>query len=247
MPDEILIEIYAQCGFRNQSLILLLDILEGLPEFKPTHWARDERPDSKSTYSRDDLLFAVGGLGDLNTPHLYGSAISYTAYFTIDRQHLNNLIISFGSDLNEESLAKILQLSSVLANALKAEYGYVHFLWKNAPERYMQEGSFALRYLQKYGPCPSLARTWFGSYLISLIGQGRLETCGASIQHLSYGGIQADLIENLVDADHRTLTIRQREVMEHLLPSGIFGDYSHPLLRKRGANWQPIPIDHFAD
>jgi hypothetical protein len=247
MPDEVLIKIFTQCNFRDQSLILLLNVLEE-SEFNPMCWARDERPTSRKNYSRRDLIFTVQGLGDLNTPHLYSdSSPGYTAYFTIDRQNLNQLTIIFNSSLSYENLIKILQLGSTLADAFKAEYGYVHLLWKDASDQYMQKSAVTRRYLQKYGPSPLLARTWLGSHLISLVGRERLESCGAFIQSLSYGGIQADLVDNLVDTDHRTLTIRQREVMEHLLPSGAFGDYSHPPSRKPGLNWHPIPIEPPAD
>ncbi|NET38153.1 MAG: hypothetical protein F6K19_40165 [Cyanothece sp. SIO1E1] len=105
----------------------------------------------------------------------------------------------------------------------------------------MQRIFIARRHLRRYGPCPVMARTWFGSHLIDLISREHLVNCGALIQGTSWGGIQLDLVENLLESDHHTLVIRQKEVMENLLPSGVFGDYSQPI-PKPTPHWYPIPV-----
>lgn len=147
---------------------------------------------------------------------------------------------SLARPFKHKDLHRIFLLGDAIAAQLEPEFGIVHPVWLEGSQEYCASGKITALELQKYGPTPVCARTWFGSHLVQLIGSERLFHSGAIIHKTPWGGIQLDLVQHPWEKDLETLSSRQRSVMKYLQPSGVFGDYTQILNYKSGPNWIPI-------
>ncbi|MBE9127621.1 MULTISPECIES: hypothetical protein [unclassified Coleofasciculus] len=242
MPDRVEIVVITKSSLRSSpGLEHLVNAFESVKEFVPTHWGVDER--ARNPYDRNEVLTTVSDFKtDFYMPGLHrGQSPRYKAYFSARNQGLNYVNVEFGSSLRQKDLPRVFALGDALAAELEAEFGLVHPVWLEGSQEYCASGKINADELQKYGLNPVCARTWFGSHLVQLIGRERLSNSGAIIQDTPWGGIQLDLVQQPWESDVETLSSRQHEVMKHLQPSGVFGDYTTILAYKPGANWIPIP------
>jgi hypothetical protein len=241
MPDRVEITVITKSSLRSRAgLEHLLNAFESLNEFTPTHWGLDER--ARNPYDRNELVATVSAFkNDFYMPGLHRRQTPrYEAYFSARNQGLNYVKVEFGSSLRQKDLPHVFSLGDALAANLEAEFGFVHPVWLEGSEEYCASGIITADELQKYGPTPVCARTWFGPHLVLLIGHERLSSSGAVIQNTPWGGIQLDLVQHPWESDVEKLSSRQLEVMKHLQPSGVFGDYTKVLEYKPGSNWKPI-------
>lgn len=218
----------------------LLNAFLRIKELTPTHWGTDER--ARNPYDHNELLATVSAFkSDFHIPGLHRrQAPRYKAYFSARNQGLNYVSVEFGSSLHLKDLQRVFLLGDAIAAQLEAEFGIVHPVWLEGSQEYCASGKITADELQKYGPTPVCARTWFGSHLVKLIGSKRLFHSGAIIHNTPWGGIQLDLVQHPWESDLETLSSRQRSVIKHLQPSGVFGDYTQILNYKPGLNWIPI-------
>ncbi|KYC41491.1 hypothetical protein WA1_15620 [Scytonema hofmannii PCC 7110] len=241
MPDRVEIIVITKSSLRScAGLEHLLNAFESIKELTPTHWGTDER--APNPYDRNDLLATVSAFkSDFNMPSLHRrQAPRYKAYFSASDRGLNYVSVEFGSSLQNKDLHRVFLLGDAIAAQLEAEFGIVHPVWLEGSQEYCASGKITASELQKYGPSPVCARTWFGSHLVQLISSKRLFLSGAIIHNTPWGGVQLDLVQHPWKSDLETLSNRQRSVMKHLQPSGVFGDYTQFLNYQPGSNWIPI-------
>jgi hypothetical protein len=241
MPNRVEISVITKSSLRSRAgLEQLLDAFESVNEFTPTHWGVDER--ARNPYNRKELVATVSAFkSDFYLPGLHRRQVPrYQAYFSARNQGLNYVKVEFGSSLRQKDLPRVFTLGDALAANLKAEFGFVHPVWLEGSQEYCASGKITADELQKYGPTSVCARTWFGPHLVQLIGQERLSSSGAVIQATPWGAIQLDLVQHPWTSDVEELSSRQVEVMKHLQPTGVFGDYTQVLEYKPGSSWKPI-------
>ncbi|MBR8835453.1 MAG: hypothetical protein DSM106950_15880 [Stigonema ocellatum SAG 48.90 = DSM 106950] len=241
MPDRVEITVITKSSLRSCfGLEHLLNAFESIKDLTPTHWGADER--ARNPYDRSELLATVSAFkSDFYMPGLQRrQAPRYKAYFSARNQGLNYVNVEFGSSIHNKDLPRVFALGNAIAAQLKAEFGVVHLVWYEGSQDYCASGKITASELQKYGPVPVCARTWFGSHLVQLIGSDRLSHSGSIIQNTPWGGIQLDLVEHPWESDVEMLSSRQLELMKQLQPSGVFGDYTQILNYKPGPNWIPI-------
>jgi len=242
MPDRVEIIVFTKSSLRSPvGLEHLLNAFESVKEFTPTHWGVDER--ARNPYDRNEVLTTVSAFkSDFHMPGLHRrQPPRYKAFFSARNQGLNYVNVEFGSALRQKDLPRVFALGDALVAKLEAEFGFVHPVWLEGSQEYCVSGKINADELQKYGLNPVCARTWYGSHLVQLIGRERLSSSGAIIKDTDWGGIQLDLVQYPWESDVETLSSRQIEVMKHLQPSGVFGDYTTILQYKPGPNWIPIP------
>lgn len=240
MPDKVEATVITKHSLRCYAgLGRLLDAFESIEAFILTHWGLDERV--ANPYNRDELIATVTTLkSDFYLPGLKRKyAPRYKAYFSAVSEGLNYVTIEFGSELSKKDYKNVFALGDVLAAFLEAEFGIVHYIWFDGSQEYCASGQITASEFLNYGPTPICARTWLGSHLIKLIGRENILNSGAIIKETSWSGLQLDLVENPWSSDVETLSSQQFSVMNHLKPSGIFGDYGE-IDYKPGANWKPI-------
>ena len=245
MPDTISITMMTLISLHTTAgLARLLDAFESIEACKPTHWGPDER--ARNPYERHDLVAAVSSFPDeFYVPGLHRRRPSrYQAFFSAKDSGLKYVKIDFGTKPRQKDLPSIFSLGDALAEQLEAEYGFVHPIWRlgERSQKFSAAGVIRARDFQENGPKPVCVRTWYGPHLVGLIGRERLTKSGALIHETSWQGVQLDLVERPWEADFETLSARQLEVMRHLDPSGVFGDYTIPVKPKPGPDWVPIPI-----
>ena len=242
LPDRVEIVVMTNASLRTyEGLEQLLNAFERSEELIPTHWGPDER--ARNPYQRNQILETVTAFrSEFYMPGLHRrKPPRYKAYFSAKNEDLNYISIEFGSTLRKIDLARVFALGDALATQLKAEFGIVHIVWLTGSQEYCASGRIHASKLQAYGLKPVCARTWFGPYLVDLMGRERLENSGALTQGTPWGGLQMDLVQNPWESDVETLSSRQHAVMQQLLPSGVFGDYTTILAYQPGPNWKPIP------
>jgi hypothetical protein len=81
-----------------------------------------------------------------------------------------------------------------------------------------------------------------GRTCASLVGEARFASAGGVLHETAWGALCLDLVADPESARFTTLARRQREAFAALSPSGAFGDYSHPVIKKPGPRWRPIPV-----
>jgi hypothetical protein len=133
-------------------------------------------------------------------------------------------------------------LGDTLAARFRAPYAVAH------PEivdgtKFRGAGAITTDWLQNYGPMLVASRTWYGTHLTDLIGEDRIRAAGIATS-LPWGGLRLDLVAEPWAADIATLKQRQAEAVAALEPAQVLGNYTHPVIRKPGARWVPIPEDN---
>lgn len=246
MPDKVIVEIFQQSPFGSvEKMSQYLDTLHSSLNFIPTHWAKNERPSDKRKYVRDEVLFYGEDIGDYGLVHLYRQQPPvYTLYFESNKRFKPSVLrLSFeeAKDFSIDMTKEIFEISSTFAHQLEAIFGYVWLAWYGDEEKYMPIKSVRSGELARYGPNPVHARTWLGFHLIKLIGRDILSQCNETIRDTEWGGVEMDLMPEPWSAALDELVNRQREVMECLQETEVFGDYSsfpifHP--GKRWVHWE---------
>ena len=245
MPDAVYITMITSANLRNAvGVTHILDALEKHPKTVPTHWGTDER--ARQAYKREEIITNISNLtNDLNVPGLHRRKVPrYEAYFTAKQHEINNLKIEYRSSIDEPILPVLFTLGAELAARLEPVFGFVHSIWDlgEQSQEYSSAGITNVRDFQEYGPQAPCTRTWFGPHLVNLIGREVLLSCDAPTTETAWGGIQLDLIDKPWEADFATLQQRQQQILQQLLPSGVFGDYSQPFEYRPGPRWVPAPI-----
>jgi|GEM_PF-2801250 hypothetical protein len=240
MPDQVKITIITKYCLRcHAALERLVDAVESIKAFIPTHWGLDER--APNLYNRDELIATVSILkSDFYLPSLQRkNPPRYKAYFSSASKSLNYVTIEFGASLSKKDYKHVFALGNAMAEKLEAEFGIVHPVWFEGSQEYCASGQITASEFLDYGLTPVCARTWFSSHLVNLISRESLSNSGAIIQDTSWGGLQLDLVQNPWESDVETLSCKQLSVMNYLKPSGVFGDYRE-VDYKPGVNWKPI-------
>ncbi|NOK62649.1 MAG: hypothetical protein GFH27_549293n105 [Chloroflexi bacterium AL-W] len=245
MPDAICITMITSTNLRNTvGVTHILNAFEKHPKTVPTHWGTDER--ARQPYNREEMISIVSDFpNDTNVPGLHRrKSPRYQAYFTAKQHDINNLKIEYRSAIDEPNLPVLFALGNALAEHLHPVFGFVHSIWDlgEQSQKYSEAGITNVRDFQEYGPQAPCTRTWFGPHLVDLIGREVLLGCDAPTTETAWGGIQLDLIDTPWEADFATLQQRQQQILQQLLPSGVFGDYSQPFEYQPGPRWVPVSV-----
>jgi hypothetical protein len=152
-------------------------------------------------------------------------------------------IVEFSKPVHEKLWAALFVWANDLADALHPQFGVCYLPLPPEKESISpDEDQGALHHPGSFRDC-GLAwfgtRTYLGRSVVKLLGRKLLNSTGAVIAPRSWGLI-VDLVEKPWTAPADLLIKRQREVMEKLLPSGLFADYSGPLPTP-GKKWVPLP------
>jgi hypothetical protein len=241
LPDEIHLVMLTKAPLRTpQGLQALLDAFEGVNGLRPTHWGPDER--ARSAYDRGEFVKHVTSPDGPLVPGIRRAELPrFQAHFSAENTGIKQVTVEFGSGLRKKDLMPIFELADRLATALRPEYGIVHLIWAEGKRgAYNTTSVMTADRFRACGPKPPAARTWFGRHIVDLVGLGRIEAAAASVRQTDWGGVVMDLVEPPWAADFATLSAGQSEAMEHLRPSGVFGDYSDWLDCKPGPRWKPV-------
>lgn len=242
MPDSIYVDIFKPSRFdSSDEMSQCLDLLNASPDFSLTHWAKNERPSAKRKYSKDAILAHKEDGGDYNLVHLYREKNPvYHVWFSSGSRFKPSLLsLSFEDtkDLSPNTVKEIFKLGSTFARHLEAVFGYVYLAWDDDQGKYMRIKIVNSAELAECGPNPVHARTWFGPHLVKLIGRDQLFQSGAIVRDTDWGGIECDLFPEPWQATLDELVKRQREVMECLQQTEVFGDYSKKIDFYPGKRW----------
>ena len=147
--------------------------------------------------------------------------------------------------LSSKACEEFFRLGSRLAEAIKADFGFVHLVRESGvsvTDAYLASGNLSPEQFQKNGPRAVCARTWLGSHVLDLLGASGRAKLPASSHMTSWGALEIDLVPKPWSATTGELAARQRDVHEALAPSQIQGDYSDFPDYTPGARWRPIPL-----
>jgi len=247
MPDRIFVEIFTLKSFALiEDISLDLDILESSSNLSPTHWGKDERPSSRRKYVRDEVSFFLeerkpDGL------HFYRNQHPIYTFFYSSRysSRPGGIHWSFEKNvktLNSDIVKEIFDASSSLAEALEAVFGYIWTPWddNDGYKRYMPRPFINIPTLLSYGPNPVDIRTWYGPYIIGLIGRNVLTESGVLTRDTAWGGVELDLVEEPWNSSLEEVLKRQKEVMAVLGKTEVFGNYTKYPICKPGKRWIPF-------
>ncbi len=247
MPDRIMIDIFTLKPLNLvEDFSSQIDILESSSHLKPTHWGKDGRPRSKRKYTRDKLLSYVNDKELLDELYLYrDEQPTYTIFYFPRFKYSStpsSIHWSFEKDVKTFSLdvaQEIFEVSSNLAGQVEAIFGYTWTPWDDNEDwkRYMPSSIINAIAFADYGPNPVHVRTWYGSYLIEIIGRKALVESGALIKETSWGGVELDLVEEPWNSSLDEILKRQQEVMAVLGRTEVFGDYR---THEAGKRWIPF-------
>lgn len=244
LPDAIHIVILTTMPLRSKrTLGLLLDAFEGINDMSPTNWGPDER--ARNPYNREEMIAEVTAMEDFSSPGLRRARPPrYQGYFWANNSGLKTVKVEFGSGLRQKDLPIIFQLGDAIAEALKPEYGLVHMIWRKEDSvgTYSATSVLTAEKFQDCGPKPPTARTWFGPHLVKLIGRKRLDALDVPVKKTAWGGVELDLVADPWEADFNILSSKQKEVLEQLKESGVFGDYTDWHDCKPGPRWKPVAV-----
>lgn len=243
MPNKIRIVMLTREALNTPGpLSRVLDALEGSGGLEPTHWGRDDR--ARDPYSHERLLDAVKqpdeplvlGLRRTKSPR-------YEAHVSIGDPQVRMFSLEVQSGVSAANLRRAFDLGDALASATRPEFGLVHLVWSDAEggDGYNATGVLSAKKFQSCGPDAVAARTWMGSHMSTLIGRRRLEGTGVPLHECDGGIVRFDLLPEPWEADFAALSTRQREVMQQLGDSGVFGDYSSWRNCSGGHGWRPVP------
>ncbi len=218
-----------------RGLAQLFDALDTLGLI-PTHQGADERAGER--FDREALVAAVTA-----RPHAFALARRKAPRFTaaIGGQPAGELGAVHLDLPGTHDPAAVFAIGDRLAEVFRAEHGVVHPTFEGAGAFNAASVLEAWR-IQQYGLKAPGARTWYGAHLRALVGDPRLASAGGVLRETGWGALSLDLVPEPAHAHFTTLVRRQREALAALAPSGAFGDYSHPVVKKPGPAWRPIPI-----
>jgi hypothetical protein len=247
-PDRLYIAMYTWTSLiQPSSLSSLLSTFESQDGLEPTHWSTDDPEGEGFTgyqpYSRDSFLAKVSGLREHDgLPGLYRREVpQYTVLLRNTYLNFKSISVDFEKKIRAIDTSEIYAWAGALVSSIDAEVAFIEPAWDNIDYDYKYTTGVRAEDLYSYGLKTLSARTWFGSYLVELIGQERLHNCGGYIQETESGGILLDLVKDPWQTDAQTLTDAQKEIKGNLESTGVFGDYTRLLKLTPGANWSPFP------
>lgn len=228
----------------SKNINQLMESIESIQDFMPTHWGSDERVSNE--YIRDNLIEHISQSKSSFEICCFQrqTAPKYKAFFKAQEKGLQYFEITFQEDLQEQDLSLIFKLSDLIAQQLKPELGIAQPVWRlgDISKAYNSAINIKLSDIQKYGLKPIGARTWIGKHLIQLIGKAHLDKSKVKLTPTSWQGLQIDLSETPWADTFEELSTKQSNAMAILKESMIFGDYRSPIFRsKQGQSWVPIP------
>lgn len=250
MPEAVSITLFSYVPLRTPAgLAGFLDLLDSTPGFTPERWGLDER--ARNPYNqaeRQELIEEVcAEKGMFLTPGLRRrKALRYEAYFDAYAGDLGQTWFEFDPGPAEADLPRLFEFADALAAYFRPAFGHIHRFWRVGERSQKYNGSAVVTIddLQRYGLDSVCARTWYGPHLLGLIGLPLLEASGALVQQTPWGGVQIDLAEQPWEVDPEVLLLAQERVMQTLVTSGAYGDFTDLLHKKTGANWVPLPDTH---
>jgi hypothetical protein len=198
----------------------------------------------RKLYSPDALIAEATKPGlDYNVPKfLRRKPPRYNGALWLD-QELIQVDLDFPRPAEPEAVRELFVLGGTLAEHLQAEFGAVHPTWPSAPKGEDYNFSSYLGHFQEFGPVALCARTWLGPHVAGLLGKDALLKAGVIVRDTSWGGFEADLLDEPWLADFAKLGRQQKKVMKAFAPAGVFGDYTDtPSGMKKGERWAPVPI-----
>jgi hypothetical protein len=247
MPEAVTIVMFSYVPLRTQGKLAgFLDLLEAMPDFMPTNWGMDER--ARNPYNpteRRELIEQVcTHKGMFLTPGLRRrKAIRYEAYYDAYTEGLGSFEFLFDPGPSDADLPRLFAFADALADYFRPALGFIHRFWRTGErsQEYDASGSAGIDTFQKYGLHRVCTRTWYGRHLTDLVGLPLLEASGALVRQTSWDGVQVDLVERPWEFEPEALAAAQERVMETLVTSGAYGDFTDFFHRKPGAHWVPLP------
>ncbi|MEO7034428.1 MAG: hypothetical protein ABI548_11045 [Polyangiaceae bacterium] len=237
MVETLNIKLLAPCR-TSDPLVLrsVLGALDAEPLCEPTHANIDER--MRLPYDRasaTDFIRQMGGrtliLWRANTP-------KYTGWLNCQPVPVNDLKLDY-VEPRQALLPELFNGATRVASLLQVEYGFVHMHWDRQAESLDYDSGIrmSVRDLNKYGLSGIHARTWFGPYLVELLGKAFLLSLPLATE-TSWGGVQLDLEPKPWLADFETLKARHAELMARLCKTGLVGTFQGaPVTWKAGPRW----------
>lgn len=218
------------------GLTLLFDALADLA-LTPTHQGADER--AREPFDQAALAAAI-----VARPHAFALARRKTPTYSasISAQPAGELGAIQLDFPGSQDAAAVFAAGDRLAEVFHAEHGLVHPTF-DGEGQFNSASVLEAGRLQQYGLKAPGARTWYGAHLRELVGEARLASAGGVLRETAWGALCLDLVAAPERARFTTLARRQREAFAALSPSGAFGDYNHPVIKKPGPQWRPIPAD----
>ncbi len=219
----------------SAGLTRLFDTLAELG-LTPTHQGVDER--AREPFDRETLVAAISA-----RPHAFAlarrKAPTYSA--SISAQPAGELGAVQLDFPGSQDASAVFAVGDRLAEVFRAEHGLVHPTFEGEGQ-FNSASVLEAGRLQQYGLKAPGARTWYGPHLRGLVGEARFASAGGVLHETAWGALCLDLVADPESARFTTLARRQREAFAALSPSGAFGDYSHPVIKKPGPRWRPIPV-----
>jgi hypothetical protein len=242
MPDKVRISLFTALPLcREEGLAALLDGLEAVPAFRPTHWGENER--ALLPYDRAAVLAEVGAYPPgLRMPGIARrEPVRYTGYFNADASPAQGVHLEVPGELGSEQLRDVFAFGTALADRLRPLYGLVHPVWLGQGQEYNVSGRIDVKEFKKFGPRSVCARTWLGPGLVGLIGRDLLDRSGALVTDTAWGGVQLELLPEAWNHGITALEEARSRVMAALSPAGVFGDYAVSRQYKPGPRWSGVP------
>ena len=253
MVKKIQIDFLIKTDFKQEiNITALLNQFERETLFCPESWNRNDW-ERQRTYIKESAIKEIIQHGEEYLPTFYGShACPYEFIIHLnsnpinpERQWLNTASFMLRNPSNEVVIEEVFRFSTILANVLQPELATLEII----DSEVMEDSDWAFGIVspdvQKYGLAGLSHRTWFGSYIFSLLGKEILEKTDGILRETAWGGCEFDLVEKPWLHDFSIVLKKQKAIMNILKTSGMFGNYSkYPLpLYEAAPNWQPIPLN----
>jgi hypothetical protein len=210
--------------------------LLALPSFRPTRFGGDP---PKHPFNEAACIERICSREDFDIYFERKPAPAWAGTFGSTRG-----VIDFSDKVSEEAWPSIFSWSNALADVFLPEYGVCHLVYPEAVIISKDADRGVFHHPGTYRDCGLAwlgARSFLGHSVVALLGKRRLKSTGVILATRPWGVI-VDLVENPWEASPELLLQRQNEVMQDLLPTGLFADYSG-VLPKPGKKWIPIDID----
>jgi hypothetical protein len=247
-PDRLYIGIFTWSSLTQPSnLKSLLRAFESRDDLKPTHWSYSDPEGDGFTgyhpYNHDSFFAEVSALEEFGElPDLYRNEVpQYSVLLRDTHFKFSSIGIDFEKKIRAIDASEIYAWAGALVSSIDVEVAFIDPAWDDIDYNYTYTARTKAEHLYSYGLKTLSARTWFGSYLVELIGQERLHNCGGYAQDMKSGGVLLDLVKDPWQTDAQTLTDAQKKIKGNLESTGVFGDYARLLKLKPGANWSPFP------
>jgi hypothetical protein len=227
----------------KDNLRRLVELLDGTPTWRPTHWAYQ---DGKAAlkYSPETFLKAVAKL-ELDASYsidlLRRKGPKYKADFPLWSE-IGAFDMSLLGPKDEKECEKFFAFAGALVELFRPMFAILHMRWMlgKLSEQYNRTYQLSANDFLNYGPIALCARTWAGAHVFSLLGKENLLAVGLHCRETSWGGLEIDLVPEPWQSDFETVSACQKKAMKKLKPLGVLGDYRGvPIPTVAGARWTP--------